>query len=128
MAGVSTTIVPQILIAAGASAKIYLYTGDLSECNLCFVSTCDLTIHLADGFGKNQTAASVQEPIPYSLDDPPIGVYISTGGRTYVSMPKDEGVAVTTISPILPRCGPWLEIVMGDREGTGGIVSLLGEV
>lgn len=127
MAGVSTTIIPSILLGVGASSTVYLYTGNLVETNLCFVSTVDIEIHLADGFGANQSVASVQVPIPYSTEQTP-GVYVSTGGRSYLSKPKKAGVSVTTISPILMRCGPWLEITIGNREGSGGTVSILGEV
>jgi hypothetical protein len=129
MAGVSTIIVPQILLGVGASAILYLYTGQLAESNLCFVSTRDIEIHLADGFGRNQSAATVPTPVPYTIaDEPPVGVYISTGGRTYQSMPKKSGVSVTTIAVVQDRCGPWLEIVVANKEASEGVLTLLGEV
>lgn len=128
MSGVSTVIQDQFLIGAGASATLYIYTGNLSETNLCVVSTVDLQMRLTDGFGGNQSTALVGSPVPHSLNIAPNGVTFSTGGRSYQSMPKDAGTTVTTISPILSRCGPWLKVIFGNEEGIDGFITVLGEV
>lgn len=128
MSGVSTVIQEQFLIGAGASATLYIYTGNLNETNLCIVSTVDLTFHMADGFGGNQSTALVGSPVPHSLNIAPNGVTFSTGGRSYVSMLKVSGTSVTTVSPILVRCGPWLKVVFGNQEASDGFITVLGEV
>lgn len=128
MAGVSTVIQDQFLIGAGASAILYIYTGNLSETNLGIVSTTNLQIHMSDGVGGNQATALVGSPVPHSLNVLPSGVVFSTGGRTYTSMPKNAGTSVTSISPILPRCLPWLKLVFYNSEGSDGFITVYGEV
>ncbi len=128
MAGVSTVIQDQFLIGAGASATLYIYTGNLSETNLGIVTTVDLVVHMADGVGGNQSTALVGSPVPHSLNVAPNGVVFSTGGRTYTTMPKNAGVSVTSISPILARCLPWLKLVFYNAEGSDGFITVYGEV
>lgn len=115
------------LIGANASATFYIQTTGQDICNLAVVSNVDLTMRMTDGMGNSSTPL-VSTPITWSLNVAPAGVTFSTGGKTYVSMPKDSGQSVTTIAPILSRCGNWLRIVFYNNEASQGTISVLGVI
>lgn len=126
MSGVYTPIELGAILGAGASATLYLYTGNLPQCNILVETTVNCQIDITDGYG-NAPAPSNQS-VPHTLDAAPAGVSFSTGSKSYLSKPKVAGVSATSIGFRNNLCGPWFRITVGSQEVVDGTVSFKGSV
>lgn len=127
MSGIYTPIETGVTLGAGASATLYIYTGNLPQTNVLVKSTVNLQIDVTDGYGNAPTNTS-QYSVPHSINAFPTGVSFSTGSKTYLSKPKIGGVSATSIAFRLDLCGPWLQITVGNQEGSAGTVDFLGSI
>lgn len=127
MSGVYTPIATNVTLAAGASATLYVYAGNIAQFIAEIRSTVNCQIDVTDGFGSAPAPAANQS-VPYSLNAVPSGVFFSTGAKSYLSKPKVGGVSGTSIAFRVSLCGPWLQITVGNQEGVSGTIDFLSSI